>query len=331
MHRIATLGLHHDHVWSNLEQLVATGRAELVAAADADPELLAKYRERFPGKTYESYEELLETEDLTAVYIFASNRLSEDLTMMACERGLHCLVEKPMAATLDGAVAMLAAAEENGVRLMINWPFAWWPQLRHGIAMAQAGELGQLWQVKYRAAHQGPVELGCSKQFCAWLYDENLNGAGALMDYCCYGAVLANVLLGRPDAVTGVRISTGLKPDLELEDNAILILTYPHALATTEASWTQIGNMTSYGTTLYGSLGTLLIEPDHHGRIFLATAEHPDGIALSVPPQPDHLANSATHFLAAIEDPGLEIHPLCDAGNGRDAQWILEAGIEAAG
>ena len=197
--------------------------------------------------------------------------------------------------------------------------------------MAQAKELGQLWQVKYRAAHQGPVELGCSKQFCAWLYDEELNGAGALMDYCCYGAVLANVLLGRPDTVTGVRISTGLKPDLELEDNAILILTYPHALATTEASWTQIGNMTSYSTTLYGSAGTLMIEPDHHGRIFFATSEHPDGVELSVPPQPDHLANSATHFLAAIEDPGLEIHPLCDAGNGRDAQWILEAGMNAAG
>ena len=32
MHRIATLGLHHDHVWSNLEQLVATGRAELASA-----------------------------------------------------------------------------------------------------------------------------------------------------------------------------------------------------------------------------------------------------------------------------------------------------------
>ena len=38
--------------------------------------------------------------------------------------------------------------------------------------MAQAGEIGQLWQVKYRAAHQGPVELGCSPQFWEWLYDE---------------------------------------------------------------------------------------------------------------------------------------------------------------
>lgn len=330
MHKIATLGLHHDHVWSNLEELQATGRAELVAAADVDGELREQYRSKFPGTTYESCEELLNSEELDAVYIFASNKLSEDLTVMACERGLHCLVEKPMAATLAGADRMLAAAEANSVRLMINWPFAWWPQLRHGIAMAQAGEIGQLWQVKYRAAHQGPVELGCSRQFCEWLYDEELNGAGALMDYCCYGAVLAEVLLGRPEKVTGVAISTGLKPDLKLEDNAILVLTYPNALATTEASWTQIGKLTSYSTTLYGSEGTVLIDPDHGGSIRLANAEHPDGIELTIPEQPAHLENASTHFLAAMDDPGLEIHPLCEMRHCRESQWILEEGIISA-
>lgn len=330
MQKIATLGLHHDHVWSNLEELQATGRAELVAAADTDAELLEHYRSKFRGKTYESYEELLGSEELDAVYIFASNKLSEDLTVMACERGLHCLVEKPMAATLAGADRMLAAAKANEVRLMINWPFTWWPQLRHGIAMAQAGEIGQLWQVKYRAAHQGPVELGCSRQFCEWLYDEELNGAGALMDYCCYGAVLAEVLLGRPEQVTAVKISTGLKPDLTLEDNAILILTYSNALATTEASWTQIGKLTSYSTTLYGSEGTVLIDPDHGGSISLANEEHPEGIELTVPEEPAHLENASTHFLAAIEDPGLEIHPLCEMNHCHASQWILEQGIRDA-
>ncbi|MEM9281042.1 MAG: Gfo/Idh/MocA family oxidoreductase [Verrucomicrobiota bacterium] len=329
MHRIATLGLHHDHVWSNLEELKNSGRAELIAAADTDHELLAKYSAQFPGNTYESYEALLENEDLTAVYIFGSNRLSEDLTVMACERGLHCLVEKPMAATLSGAERMLHAANQAGVRLMINWPFAWWPQLRHGIAMAQAGELGRLWQVRYRAAHEGPVELGCSPQFCAWLYDEALNGAGALMDYCCYGSVLAQVLLGRPERVDGIKVSTGLKPELTLEDNAILILTYPQALATTEASWTQIGRLTAYNTTLYGSEGTLLIEPRHDGRVFLATELEPDGIELTVPPQPEHLENASQHFLTVIENPEMEIYPLCEANQCLGSQWILQEGIEA--
>lgn len=329
-HRIGVLGLHHDHVWSNLHELVATGQAELVGAADTDAELLEKFRSEFPGNTYDSYNALLENEDLTAVYIFGSNKLSEDLTIAACEKGLHCLVEKPMAATLSGAEKMMLAARDNGVRLMINWPFAWWKQLRHGICMAQAGELGRLWQVKYRAAHQGPVELGCSPQFCQWLYDAELNGAGALMDYCCYGSVLADVLLGRPEKVTGVKIRTGLKPDLALEDNAILVLSYSNAMATTEASWTQIGKLTSYSTTLYGSAGTLLIEPDHHGRIFLATAKQPEGIEVQVPGQPAHLENASRHFLALLENPDLPIYPLCDPQHGLGAQWILEEGIRSS-
>jgi predicted dehydrogenase len=327
-HRIGVLGLHHDHVWGNLEELQLTGRAEIVGAADPHRELLDKFQDQFGGPVFESYDELLDQDGLTAVYIFGNNKISEDLTVKACDRGLHCLVEKPMASTLEGAEKMLEAANRNQVRFMINWPFVWWPQLRYAIDLAQSGRIGKIWEVKYRAAHQGPVELGCSSYFCEWLYDKELNGAGALMDYCCYGAVLCQVLLGSPDSVLGAGLNTGTKPDLSLEDNAILILKYPDALGVTEASWTQIGKLTAYNTTIYGSGGTLYLEPDYGGKIWLATGEDPDGNPLDLPDSPSHLENASTHFLAAIEDPGLQIHPLCDAENCCGAQSILQLGID---
>ncbi len=329
--RIGVLGLHHDHVWGNLEELVQLGEAaELVGAADPHPELRDRYGSLYGGETFPDYESLLDTVELDAVYVFASNRVSEDLVVAACERGLHCLVEKPMASTLAGAERMLAAAETAGVRLMINWPFAWWPQLQHALRLAQAGEIGHLWQVKYRAAHEGPVELGCSKYFCEWLYDERLNGAGALMDYCCYGALLAQVLLGAPSSVSGVKLSTGLKPDLRLEDNAILILGYPHALATTEASWTQIGKLTAYTTVIYGSSGTLMVEPRQGAALHKATAESPEGEEIAVPPVAPELASASAHFLHLVGNPEAPVHPLCQARQGRNAQEILEAGLIAA-
>ena len=326
-HRIGVLGLHHDHVWGNLEELQRTGKAQLVGAADPHAELREKYQGLHGGNLYENYDELLEKEDLTAVYVFGNNKISEDLTVKACEKGLHCLVEKPMAASLDGAKKMLAASRKANVRLMINWPFVWWPQLRHAIDIAKSGEIGQLWQVRYRAAHQGPVELGCSKYFCDWLYDEELNGAGALMDYCCYGAVLCRVLLGMPEAVRGMGLNTGLKSDLQLEDNAILILKYPKAMGITEASWTQIGKLTSYSTTIYGSTGTLHIEPDHGGKVMKATLENEEGWALDLPETPPHLETASQHFLSAIENPEMEIHPLCDATHCCESQAILQSGM----
>lgn len=329
--RVGVLGLHHDHVWGNLEELNQLGEAaELVGAADPHPELRDRYGSLYGGETFPDYESLLDTVAMDAVYVFASNRVSEDLVVAACERGLHCLVEKPMASTLAGADRMLAAAKAAWVRLMINWPFAWWPQLQHALKLAQSGEIGHLWQVKYRAAHEGPVELGCSKYFCEWLYDERLNGAGALMDYCCYGALLAEVLLGSPSGVSGVKLSTGLKPDLKLEDNAILVMSYPHALATTEASWTQIGKLTAYTTALYGSAGTLMVEPRHGAALRLATAEYPEGKKVEVPEVAGEMSNASAHFLHLIEDPEAPMHPLCQARQGRNAQEILEAGLMAA-
>ncbi|MCB1232744.1 MAG: Gfo/Idh/MocA family oxidoreductase [Verrucomicrobiae bacterium] len=329
--RIGVLGLHHDHVWSNLEELARLDtQAELVGAADPHPELRDKYGAHYGGDTYPEYEALLDSEDLDAVYIFASNRVSEDLAVMACERGLHCLVEKPMASTLAGADRMLAASEGAGVRLMINWPFAWWPQLQRALTLAGSGEIGQLWQVKYRAAHEGPVELGCSPFFCEWLYDETLNGAGALMDYCCYGSLLAQVLLGKPSHVSGVKLNTGLKPDLKLEDNAILMMSYPEALATTEASWTQIGKLTAYTTVIYGSEGTLMVEPRHGASLYKATADEPEGVSIPVPEVAPEMATASAHFLHLIENPEASVHPLCGSIQGRDAQEILEAGLIAA-
>ena len=235
-----------------------------------------------------------------------------------------------MAATLAGADRMLTAAERAGVRLMINWPFIWWPQLQQALKLAVSGEIGALWQVKYRSAHEGPKELGCSRPFCEWLYDETLNGGGALMDYCCYGAVLARTLLGQPEAVSGMKISTGLKPDLGSEDNAVIVMGYPHALAITEGSWTHVGNFTAYTTLIHGSTGTLLVEPDHGGRLLKATLDDRDGIELPVPAVPNGWETASAHFLHVIDHPEAAMLPMCDARHGRDAQEILAAGLISA-
>jgi len=93
-----------------------------------------------------------------------------------------------------------------------------------------------------------------------WLFDPHRNGGGVLVDYCCYGANLASVLLRHPQSVTGFT-GTLTKPFFPLEDNATLIVRYEDAMATLEGSWSQIGKPTSYVTTIHGTTGTFLIEP----------------------------------------------------------------------
>lgn len=325
--RIGVLGLSHDHVWSNVQSLIDRGDATLVGAAEPREELRQKFCNEFEVDALADSAALLSNHDLDAVYVFSSNTEGASLAIAAAERGLHVLIEKPMAASLAQADAMMAAARRNNVRLMINWPFAWWPQLQHALRLADEGAIGDLWQVKYRAAHAGPQELGCSPAFCDWLFDPQLNGGGALMDYCCYGAVLARVLMGVPSRVTAL---TGrfCKENITVEDNAFLGMTYPRGMATAEGSWTQIGKLTSYTTALYGDSGTLLVEPRDGGRLILATADDPEGSEVEVPPSAEHLKNSAAHFLHGIRT-GEPFQQLCQDRICRDTQEILEGGLQS--
>lgn len=327
--RVGVLGMTHDHVWGNVRDLNASALGTLVAAADPNEELRDKIKHEYGcPEVFSSYEEMLDSVALDAVYIFGDNLTGAELAIMAAEYGLHILIEKPMASTLDGANHMLAAARRAGVSLMVNWPFAWWPQLQHAFTLVADGAIGQLFQTKYRSAHAGPKELGCTPYFYNWLHDADLNGAGAYMDYCCYGAALARAFLGQPSRVTGT-IGHCLKDYITLDDNAVLVMQWPRAIAVSEASWTQIGHLTSYHAAIYGSEGTLVIEPGSTGRLLLANAAHDNGIVIDVPALPDDQQNASAYFLSRISQ-GLPIDGLCSAEVGRDAQEILEAGLISA-
>jgi predicted dehydrogenase len=327
-YRIGVLGLTHDHVWGHLPDVRAHERTELVAAADPHQELLGRVEGDFHCRPYTRYETMLDSEQLDAVYVFADNAACPELTELAAVRKLHVLVEKPMAASQSGAQRMLKATRAANVRLMVNWPFAWRPQLQHALHLAKSGQLGDLWQVKYRAAHEGPRELGCSSYFCEWLYDAARNGpGGAFTDYCCYGALLARVLLGNPASVSAVG-GRLIKTDIDVGDNAILLMKYPHALAVSEGSWTQIGKLTAYTTAIYGTRGTLFIEAGNEGRLLWADAEHPEGREVAVPQPPTAMRTATNHFVACL-DSGEPFCDVCHEQHGHDAQAILEAGARS--
>ncbi len=326
--RIGVAGLHHDHLWSNLEELLALPGVNVVGGADPYDAL----RERFAGRTgapvYEDPLELLDTGAPEAVLVFGDNRWSAEWATEAAKRGIHVLIEKPMAADLDGAEALFRTARENAVRLMVNWPFAWWAPLHEAIRLAAQGKLGRVWQVRYRAAHGGPREEGCSEWFCDWLFDAQRNGGGALMDYCGYGAILARVLLGMPESVQAVA-GTLVKTDLEVDDNALLVMSYPGAMGLAEASWTEVGRATSYRAVIYGTAGVLVADPFAPDPLRLSDGENPLGQPLPVPELPAALRSASAQFLHGLAS-GEAFVPLCEAEANRDVQAILAAGTESA-
>lgn len=323
--RIGILGMTHDHVWDVLRHAHEVADMQIVAAADPSEELRRAATDAGIPHVYADYHALLDQTALDAVLVMGDNMTGVDVAIAAAKRGLHIMTEKPMASTYAGALAMYQAAKSANVVLMINWPFAWRADVQHAITLTKRGKVGTVFSVNYRAAHCGPRELGCSPHFVGWLYDATLNGAGAFMDYCCYGAALDCMLVGMPSRVTAVA-GRLRKTDLLAEDNAVMIMQHQNAISTSTASWTQIGHMTSYEPIIYGDKGTLKAS---QGKLYFSDADNDSGVQVRVPKIAPGYRHALEHFVAVIrqEVPLLE---LCSGEIALMAQEVLEAGLISA-
>jgi len=267
---------------------------------------------------------MLEQEELDIVQAAAENNAGADIVEAAAAKGCHVISEKPMAARLSQAERMLQAAETAGTLLLINWPTAWNPAFVYLTELVRAGEIGRPFYLKNRSAHNGPKEIGCSRYFYEWLYDEEKNGAGALMDYCCYGAKLCAYLLGLPEQVTGFR-GVFVKDYYVPDDNALIVAKYPQALGLCEASWTQPVGYATPNPVVYGTEGSLAVQ----GGKVIQQRPGREPEVLEPPPLPEGRRNGPEYLVHCLET-GETPRGMCTAQVGRDAQEILEAGLRAA-
>jgi predicted dehydrogenase len=326
-YRLGIACMSHDHLWGELHHWKALPNVEIVAGGDDEPVLLEKLKaECGVTRLYNSALEMIEKEELDLVQAAGGNSEGPEIVEAAAAKGIHVISEKPMAATLAQAERMKAAADKTGTLLLINWPSAWsaaWQELERRVLR---GDIGAVRYVRYRSAHSGPIAIGCSPSFVKDLINPQINGAGALMDYCCYGAKLATRLLGLPKRVTGMRGFFGSEQAYAAtEDNAIIVAQYDHAFAVCEASWSQPVGYAEANPCVYGSEGSLAV---HHGKVLWQRPGKDEETITPTPLQYPH-RNGPEYLIYCIENK-IPIEGFCSAENSLKAQTILEAGLRSA-
>jgi len=109
---VGSLGQHHARIYAEL------GTAELAGVYDTDRARAAEVAERHGTRAFDSMEELATNVQAASVAV-PTDRHSEVATELM-ERGLHLLVEKPIAATTAEAEAMVDLAREKGLVLQVG-------------------------------------------------------------------------------------------------------------------------------------------------------------------------------------------------------------------
>lgn len=112
---VGSLGRHHAR---NYAELSREGRIEFVGACDSDTKTVSQVGTENGCNTFTDWRELIDRTDL--VSIATPTETHCEIACAFLEKGVHVLVEKPIALTLDEADRMIAAARMSGARLMVG-------------------------------------------------------------------------------------------------------------------------------------------------------------------------------------------------------------------
>lgn len=118
--------------------------AEIAAACDPHEGVRVGFGEKYGIPAYATLDEMLAAERLDALYVASPHQFHCEQVLLACARGLHVLVEKPLALTLAEADRMVEAAKQAKVQLVVGPSRSHDPVIRTMRQLVLGGEFGRL-------------------------------------------------------------------------------------------------------------------------------------------------------------------------------------------
>ncbi|HVZ98538.1 MAG TPA: Gfo/Idh/MocA family oxidoreductase [Chitinophagaceae bacterium] len=240
--RVAVAGMNHDHIAFFLRRKDTTDII-LAGVYEPDRELALRYARQYhfdSSLIYTNLGKMLDAVRPEAVVAFGSVYDHLSVVEKCAPRGIHVMVEKPLATTVAAAKQMETLAKKYHIYLLTDYETAWYPGNAKAFQLIRdSNYVGTIRKVVIHDGHEGPKEIHVSKEFFSWLTDPVQNGAGALFDFGCYGANLMTWLMGddKPLSVTAVTRQFKPKEYPKVDDDATIVVSYPGSECIIQASW----------------------------------------------------------------------------------------------
>jgi UDP-N-acetyl-2-amino-2-deoxyglucuronate dehydrogenase len=194
-------------------------RIRISACCDISAERASRFARRFRiPRSFTKYTDLLDSDEIDAVYLAVPHHLHGSMICQAIEKGLPVLVEKPLTRTLDEGLQVLELSEKLGVPVGVNYQYRYDSGC---YAVAQAARRGDLGRVLYARANLPWNRKAAYFENSPWHKSLAESGGGTLLTQ---GSHLLDILLwaiSRPPVqVFGVTSKARFK-DVEVEDLAM--------------------------------------------------------------------------------------------------------------
>ena len=246
--KLAGINFDHFHMGDLLRYAHEHPQVEVVGISDEQPSRMEEAIRKLGvprARAFTDYRACLEeTKPDVVVLCPAASRHGEWVKKVALY-GPHIMVEKPFAASLKEADAMVKAMPKNRT-LMVNWPLQWVGSHCKAHELVEAGIIGEVINVWHFGGNRGPLWHGADKDEKtpaqvakekphSWFY-KKAHGGGALLDYLGYGTTLGTWYQGgrRPIEVTAI---VDEPKGLEVDEHSIVVARYAHGLSKFETRW----------------------------------------------------------------------------------------------
>ncbi len=306
------LGIVGAGVWGSMhaQAYAQHPSAQLVAICDLDRERAEQLAARFgAAHVFTDLDRMLDL-GLDGLSVATPDTAHAEIAIRAAERGVHILVEKPLATTIAECEQMICAAERAGVWLMVDWHNRWNPPCYYAWRAIRQGEIGEVRYVYYRLSDTVYVPT----QMLAWAERSSVMwflGSHALDTTCWW--------VGRPPLRVYCQKRSGMLNNLGVHtpDLYVTLVDFEGgALAVIENTWIlpqQSPSLIDHQGEILGAQGALYVDATHNRSLAQyspATAggfPHPSFPDLFVTPeiygrQKGFAVESIYHFIECIRD-----------------------------
>lgn len=164
--RVGVAGLVHDHVRGLLAR-AQKGDIDIVGIAEPDAAVAKAYSATygFPmSKAYPTLEAMIEKTKPEAVMAFNSIRDHLETVAYCAPRGIHVMVEKPLAVSVEHAKEMIALAKQHHIYLLTNYETTWCGSNHEAYRLVhETSTTGPLRKIVFYTGHEGPKEIGSNE------------------------------------------------------------------------------------------------------------------------------------------------------------------------
>ena len=169
-YKIAVVSMLHAHVWLHLGTMLKGDKVKLVGVSETLPDLIKRAtREDVIPQTqnvtrpgvpenliFSDWKKMIDQTKPDIVWAFTPTNGHVDVVRYCAPKGIHVIMEKPLAATLGEALEIQALARKHHILVLTNYGSTWQPAQYAIKAAVDAGEIGPVWRLHGVQGHNGP-------------------------------------------------------------------------------------------------------------------------------------------------------------------------------